>query len=103
MRSSTGTSSWANKAKTDEFHPMHKHPNSILSGVLFINGNEGDGLPPIRFHRTNDLLPLDLEFEEFNEFNNGVRWFNPVKGELILFPSVLLHSVDKNETNIERI
>ena len=97
------TQSWANKSKSNEYHAIHKHPNSFISGVLFVTGNEGDGLPPIRFHRTNDLFPLDLEFEEYNEFNNGVRWFNPVKGGLILFPSTLAHDVDRNETSKERI
>ncbi len=97
------TQSWANKANANEFHPMHKHPNSLLSGVLFVSGSTGDGLPPIRFHRNNDLLPLDLEFEDHNEFNTGVRWFVPEKGLLILFPSVLVHDVDRNTTGDERI
>ena len=97
------TQSWANRAKTNQFHPKHKHPNSILSGVLFVTGNGSDGLPPIRFHRSNDLFPLDFEYEELNDFNTGCRWFEPVKGGLILFPSVLEHDVEKNNTNIERI
>lgn len=97
------TQSWANKSKTNEFHPMHKHPNSILSGVLFVTGNEGDGLPPIRFHRVNDLFPLEFEYEELNDFNTGCRWFEPVLGRLILFPSVLEHDVEKNNSDIERI
>ena len=97
------TQSWSNKTRTDEFHAMHKHPNSLISGVLFVNGDEGDKLPPIRFHRNNDLLPLELEFEEYNDFNVGLRWFDPVKGRLILFPSVLVHDVGRNETAIDRV
>jgi len=97
------TQSWANKAKKDDFHPHHKHPNSMLSGVLFVTGNEGEEMPPIRFHRTNDLLPLEVEFEEYNEFNNGIRWIGMEKGKLVVFPSVLIHDVGKNETNVERV
>lgn len=97
------TQAWANKAKTNEFHPKHKHPNSIISGVLFVNGSEGDGLPPLRFHRCNDLFPFDFAFEELNDFNSGCKWFAPVQGRLILFPSTLEHDVEKNETDIERI
>ena len=97
------TQSWANKAKTNEFHQMHKHPNSILSGVLFFTGKEGDGLPPIKFHRSHDLFPLNFEYEELNEFNTEARWFEPVEGRLILFPSVVEHDVDKNESDIDRI
>ena len=40
------TQSWANKSTTDEFHPKHKYPNSIISGVMFVSGIERDGLPP---------------------------------------------------------
>lgn len=97
------TQSWANKAKTNEFHQMHKHPNSILSGVLFFTGKEGDGLPPIKFHRSHDLFPLNFEYEELNEFNTGARWFEPVEGRLVIFPSVVEHDVEKNTSPIERI
>ena len=96
------TQSWSNKSKTNQFHPKHKHPNSIISGVMFVSGNEGDGLPPLRFHRTNDLLPLNFEYEELNDFNTGCRWFEPVQGKLILFPSVVEHDVEKNESSKER-
>ena len=41
--------SWLNKAEKDQYHPQHNHPNSVLSGVLFLSG--GGKLPPIRFHR----------------------------------------------------
>ncbi len=97
------TQSWANRALPGQFHPKHKHPNSVLSGVFFVSGTAGDELPPIRFHRQNDLLPLELEFEELNDFNGGVRWFEPVKGLLVVFPSVLEHDVGINETASQRI
>ena len=97
------TQSWINRSKTNDFHPKHKHPNSLLSGVMFLTGRVGDEMPPIRFHRGNDLLPLELEFEEYNDFNSGVKWFSPEKGMLIVFPSVLEHSVDQNVTGAERV
>ena len=97
------TQSWINRSKTNDFHPKHKHPNSLLSGVMFLTGRVGDEMPPIRFHRGNDLLPMELEFEEYNDFNSGVKWFSPEKGMLIVFPSVLEHSVDQNVTGAERV
>lgn len=97
------TQSWINKSSGSDFHPKHKHPNSLLSGVMFVNGTTGDGMPPIRFHRSNMLLPLELEFEEYNDFNSGVQWFLPEKGMLIIFPSVLEHDVEKNTTTLERV
>jgi len=97
------TQSWANKSKTNQFHPKHKHPNSLISGVMFVSENDEDGLPPIRFHRTNDLLPLNFDYEELNDFNADCRWFKPVQGRLILFPSLVEHDVEKNKSSRERI
>ena len=59
------TQSWLNKAEKDQYHPLHNHPNSVLSGVLFLSG--GGKLPPIRFHRFNPLFPLELNFTELND------------------------------------
>ena len=95
------TQSWLNKAEKDQYHPLHNHPNSVLSGVLFLSG--GGKLPPIRFHRFNPLFPLELNFTELNDFNATCRWFEPVYGQLILFPSSLLHDVTPNKTDSPRI
>ena len=88
-------------AGKDQYHPLHNHPNSVLSGVLFLSG--GGKLPPIRFHRFNPLFPLELNFTELNDFNATCRWFEPVYGQLILFPSSLLHDVTPNKTDSTRI
>lgn len=96
------TQSWANTARTDQFHPKHHHPNSIISGVIFVNGEEGDGLPPLRFHRSHDLVPLAFEHEEINDLNSECKWFIPIQGKLILFPSLVEHDVEKNTSNKDR-
>ena len=95
------TQSWLNKAGKDQYHPLHNHPNSVLSGVLFLSG--GGKLPPIRFPRFSPLFPLELNFSELNDFNATCRWFEPVYGQLILFPSSLLHDVAPNKTDSTRI
>ena len=96
------TQSWANTARTNQFHPKHKHPNSIISGVIFVTGKEGDGLPPLRFHRTHDLIPLAFQYEELNDLNSECKWFEPIQGKLILFPSLVEHDVEKNTSDKDR-
>lgn len=96
------TQSWANTAKTNQFHPKHKHPNSIISGVIFVTGKGGDGLPPLRFHRTHDLIPLAFQYEELNDLNSECKWFEPIQGKLILFPSLVEHDVEKNTSDKDR-
>lgn len=93
------TQSWVNRSEPGQFHPKHKHPNSIISGVIFLDDNTGERLPPIRFHRTVEMLSLDFDFDDLNEFNASCRLFEPEQGMLILFPSLLEHDVEKNESD----
>ena len=93
------TQSWLNNSNTSQFHPRHKHPNSVISGVLFLDQNNDGHLPPIRFHRTLQMYPVDFSFTELNEFNASSREFDTEQGMLMLFPSLLEHDVDKNTSD----
>ena len=96
------TQSWINRSAVGDYHPPHKHPNSIISGVLFLNDNSDDDLPSIRFHRSHEMFPLALSFDELTDFNADSKEFAPQEGMLILFPSLLKHEVGKNESGRER-
>jgi uncharacterized protein (TIGR02466 family) len=93
------TQSWVNCSKPSQFHPKHKHHNSVISGVMFLDENIDESLPPIRFHRTLEMFPLEFEFDDLNESNAGCRSFETVQGGLILFPSLLEHDVARNESD----
>ena len=93
------TQSWANRNKKGMVHHEHVHPNSIVSGVLFLNKEEK--LPPIEFSK-NVLDSIQLKTNKFNFFN-GANFSVGVKpGNLILFPSSLRHSVPVNTQKEER-
>ena len=96
----TITQSWTNRSVKGESHHEHKHPNSIISGVWYPQMHEK--LPPIKF--TNDRQrDVSLSTKRFNNFN-GETYILPIKrGELILFPSNLKHSVPPNQSDEERI
>ncbi len=96
------TQSWVNVARPGQFHPKHKHPNSVVSGVIFFDDNQRQDLPPIRFHRAAEALSLDFDYEELNDFNASCREIVPESGLLILFPSQLEHDVGTNESNRSR-
>ena len=96
------TQSWVNTAEPGEFHPKHKHPNSVISGVMYLDDNSDESLPPIRFHRGFEMFPLDFSYEALNEFNASARSFDPVQGMLMLFPSLLEHDVGQNESDRPR-
>ncbi len=94
------TQSWVNRSDPGQHHPKHKHPNSIISGVLFLDGVPGQSA--LRFHRAQELLSLDFEFAELTDFNASCREFEPERGMLILFPSLLEHDVETNRTDVPR-
>lgn len=93
------TQSWVNKSNPNQYHPKHKHPNSVISGVMFVDKNDDGNLPPIRFHRTLEMFPLNFSFDDLNEFNASCREFDPVQGMLMLFPSLVEHDVDMNQSD----
>jgi uncharacterized protein (TIGR02466 family) len=93
------TQSWLNYQTQNQSHHMHDHPNSIVSGVYYIKTDETD---TVSFHkRIYETILLDktsLNPYNANDVSTSVR-----TGDLIMFPSSLLHSVNKKETINERI
>ena len=94
------TQSWLNKSKKGESHHEHVHPNSMISGVWYPQIHEQ--MPPIQF-RSKQQRDVALQTEKFNTFNSATFMLPMKKGELILFPSNLTHSVPTNVGEEERI
>lgn len=97
------TQSWINFNQKNTSHHRHKHVNSIISSVIFIKGE----MCPITFYNSErNLFGNLLSFEDFtapNENNNSRVYFNNQNGKLFLFPSTLMHSVERNKSDVERI
>ena len=97
------TQSWINFNQKNTSHHRHKHVNSIISSVIFIKGE----MCPITFYNSErNLFGNLLSFEDFtapNENNNSRVYFNNQNGKLFLFPSTLMHSVERNNSDVERI
>jgi uncharacterized protein (TIGR02466 family) len=94
------TQSWVNYTKHGHQHHKHNHPNSILSGVLYIETDPKTDL--ILF--TSPILPsYSFKIKEPNQYNtnNMANLVNP--GQLIVFPSSLIHEVPPVESKKERI
>ena len=94
------TQSWLNKNKKGESHHEHVHPNSMVSGVWYPQIHEK--LPPIQF-RSRQQRDIALQTNQYNTFNSATFMLPMKKGELILFPSNLTHSVPANQSDEERI
>ena len=95
--------SWFNVNEPGSTHHRHYHPNSIISGVLYVHVPERSGqLVFISPHNNRDIVLDKKRNMTRNVFD--VTSFFPVQeeGNLILFPSYVEHLVSKNESNENR-
>jgi uncharacterized protein (TIGR02466 family) len=94
------TQSWLNYTETNQYHHKHSHPNSLVSGVFYINCD--DKFDKIKFF--NDTYKtIKPEIKDWNIWNSESWWFSVKTGDVILFPSSLTHMVENKEGDNTRI
>lgn len=93
------TQSWINYTAQGQHHHKHSHPNSYISGVLYIQTNPDD---KIYFHREGHQH-IKFTPQEWNMWNSESWWYEAITGRLILFPSSLSHMVPSVEGEQTRI
>jgi uncharacterized protein (TIGR02466 family) len=94
------TQSWLNYTETNQYHHKHEHPNSLVSGVFYVNCHEE--FDKIKFFR-NDYQTIKPEIKDWNLYNSETWWFTVKTGNIILFPSYLTHMVETKEGDNTRI
>lgn len=85
------TQSWFNLEKKGMYHHQHSHTNSLVSGVIYIKTQPGDC---VQFYRDNHRQILSIEGVSRGPFNSDICSVGVEAGELILFPSAIVHGVD---------
>lgn len=97
--------SWINIHEPHDFAQSHIHTNSLISGCLYLKIPKDSGL--IRFYKNQghvNLFPTSISFD-YNEVNCITSDFwslEPKEGMILLFPSHLLHEVDRNTSEENR-
>ena len=94
------TQSWLNYTEANEYHHKHKHPNSLVSGVLYINCHKT--LDKIKFFKENNTT-IQPEIKDWNLWNSETWWFSVNNGDIIMFPSSLTHMVQTKQGMNTRI
>ncbi len=94
------TQSWLNWTKPGEYHHVHEHPNSFISGVLYIHANPQED--KIKFHK-NGYQQISLEADSYDILNSKSWWFSVGTGNIVMFPSSLTHNVDQVTSGETRI
>tara|TARA_R110000744_G_scaffold333068_2_gene438453 strand:+ start:489 stop:1100 length:612 start_codon:yes stop_codon:yes gene_type:complete len=94
------TQSWLNYTETNQYHHKHAHPNSIVSGIIYINADKKND--KIKFFKDNHSI-IKPEIKDYNIWNSETWWFEVETGEIILFPSSLEHMVETKQGTNTRI
>jgi len=94
------TQSWLNYTETNQYHHKHQHPNSLVSGVFYINCDEK--FDKIKFFN-DKYQTIKPEIKNWNIWNSETWWFSVKTGDVILFPSSLTHMVETKQGDNTRI
>lgn len=85
------TESWLNKTESGQSHHRHWHPNSILSGIVYLAGEGDTGRTKFI---TSQYDTIEYDINESNIYNSK-SWSLPViNNTMVLFPSNVEHLVE---------
>lgn len=94
------TQSWINKSGRGGSHTVHNHPNSVVSGVFYLQSDESTG--DIVFCRPGGFNEYQVNGGCTNKFLSDNYICPPKVGRLILFPSNMPHYVMPNDSDVDR-
>ncbi len=94
------TESWLNKTETGQKHHRHWHPNSVLSGILYLS-SEGTTGKTVFIDKSYDLL--EFNYDDANVYNSKTWAITPHVGDVLVFPSSVEHMVEEYHGQTPRI
>jgi uncharacterized protein (TIGR02466 family) len=94
------TQSWVNLTTPGESHHSHNHPNSFISGVFYINAS--NKVDAIQFHNQRSMPQIHIRPTVDHEFNSQTWSYGVETGDIVLFPSQLVHNVEQVKEHTDR-
>ena len=95
------TQSWINYTESDQFHPVHFHPNSLVSGIFYISADKK--VDSVTFYKGYLDHRIKLDITKYNIFSSSTCTFPVETGNILLFRSSSGHGVKKKKGNNIRI
>lgn len=95
------TQSWANKSDKGQWHHPHCHPNSLISMILYLTDSDACTWFSVKniWYEPFSFLNIELPEPPPSELKTFViHKEKTTAGKLMIFPSVLYHSVDENNS-----
>jgi len=81
---------------------MHNHPNSALSGAYYLQAPEHSGAITFRDPREQASMIVP-PLAELTPWTFKTVRYQPMPGRLLIFPGWLLHAVEHNRSQSDRI
>tara|TARA_B100002019_G_scaffold274531_1_gene271594 strand:+ start:352 stop:954 length:603 start_codon:yes stop_codon:yes gene_type:complete len=97
--------SWVMKHNFNDSALRHYHSNSIFSGIYYLEvfPDSGNVVFEKSEHYPNCFMStFQPDIETQNQINTRVASIQPLNGTLLIFPSQVLHRVEKNNTRNDR-
>lgn len=89
--------SWGNKEEYNQWHHVHTHPNSFISGVLYLTNSDAYTWFSVENIWSNSGLNLFRTFDySADDKMEVIHKQETLAGDLIIFPSSLRHSVNEH-------
>lgn len=87
---------WCNVNDAGSENFIHSHPGKYMSGVIYF---QSQGTGALEFVSHNYIYKLSNPAWPFH----GTSIYEPHDGDILLFPSYLLHRIQRNNSRIQRI
>jgi uncharacterized protein (TIGR02466 family) len=97
------TQSWLNYIEENQFHHIHEHPNSIVSGVLYFHSDKDKDMIKFVNNKLYKQISPTIDNEKYNIWNSESWWFSVETGLLVMFPSSTTHQVDTKKGDNTRV
>jgi uncharacterized protein (TIGR02466 family) len=95
------TNSWATRNPIGATHHAHNHPNSIFSGVYYLDAESSE--VTFEFESTiSKYFRFTYNCSELNGFNSNSLTLSPRTGDFLIFPSWINHKVSANTGSNDR-
>jgi uncharacterized protein (TIGR02466 family) len=92
---------WGNRSEFQQWHHPHVHHNSLISGIFYLVNSDSCTWFSVEniWDLWSNSLGLKPYFDREN-FSRVIHKEKTIRGNLLIFPSYLYHSVDEN-TNVD--
>jgi len=87
---------WCNVNSPGSENYLHSHPGNLMSGVLWLQAKHTGFLEFVSNNYLNKLTHPAWPY-------HGISTYEPEDGDILIFPSYILHRVEKNQSNRDRI